>query len=429
MTMTDRKQAPKIYSPQEFEYKLQSISAEKLDNGIPFYSLTDSLEPVLQLELVFDAGLWYESKKAISQATAALLKSGTSKLTSFQINETFEQYGASVKFSSGTDWASVTISCLTRHLPEILPLVYELLTDTMFPQSEIDIYVQNSKQKLSVQLLKTEFIANRKIDEYIFGFDHPYGKYLFADDYDAIRREDLLSHVQTHYTSKNCRIFLAGMFSENDKKLINRHFGSTAWNSQAASEEPVYTIHSEPERKHRIAHDETSVQGSIRMGRPFPLKTHPDFVPMVMLNTLFGGYFGSRLMSNIREEKGYTYGIHSMLLNQKNESAFLITTEAGRDVCELAVTEIYKEMELLKNELVSDEELDLVKNYLLGSILGGLDGSFHIMQRWKGLILNGFTEERFYNNIRIYKTITPADIQALAQKYFNEKDYYELVVA
>ncbi len=425
----DRKTSPTIYSPQEFKYILPAISSEKLDNGIPIFSLTDSVEPVLQLSMVFDAGLWFETKNAISQATAALLKSGTSKLNSFQINDTFEQYGASVKISTDADWSTVTISCLTKHLSKILPLVYELLTDTLFPQSEIDIYVQNSKQKLSVQLLKSEFIANRKIDEYIFGFQHPYGKYLYAGDYDAIRQEDLAAHLKNTYSSKNCRMFLAGMFSQSDKDLINQYFGSSDWNSQEIQVMPSFCIEPEMVKKHRISHDEKSVQGSIRMAAPFPPKSHPDFVPMIMLNTLFGGYFGSRLMSNIREEKGYTYGIHSLLLNQKNESAFMITTEAGKDVCELAIQEIYKEMDLLKTQLVDDEELDLVKNYLLGSILGGLDGSFHIIQRWKGLILNGFTEERFYNNIAIYKSITPLQIQALAQKYFDESTFYELVVA
>lgn len=424
----NRAQAPKIYSPQEFEYILKPVSTDTLDNGIPFYSLTDSIEPVLQLELVFNAGLWFEQKKAIAQATAALLKSGTSRLNSFQINETFEQYGASVKVSSGPDWASITVSCLTRHLQQVLPVVYEMLTDTQFPQSEIDIYVQNSKQKLSVQLLKSEFIANRKIDEYLFGFDHPYGKYLFAEDYDAIQQQDLKQHVSQLYSSGNCTLFMAGMFSEEDKKLINHIFGSQAWNQQQKVPLPVYEVQPETEKKHRILHDEKSVQGSIRLARPFPQKTHPDFVPMIMLNTLFGGYFGSRLMSNIREEKGYTYGIHSMMLNQKYDGAFMISTEAGKDVCEAAVQEIYKEMNILKNELVDEEELNLVKNYLLGSILGGLDGSFHIIQRWKGLILNGFTQERFYNNIEIYKSITPAQLQSLAQKYFDESAFYELIV-
>jgi predicted Zn-dependent peptidase len=221
---------------------------------------------------------------------------------------------------------------------------------------------------------------------------------------------------------------MAGMFSEEDKKLINQIFGSQAWNQQEKVQLPVYEVQPETEKKHRILHDDKSVQGSIRLARPFPQKTHPDFVPMIMLNTLFGGYFGSRLMSNIREEKGYTYGIHSMMLNQKYDGAFMISTEAGKDVCEAAVQEIYKEMNILKNELVDEEELNLVKNYLLGSILGGLDGSFHIIQRWKGLILNGFTQERFYNNIEIYKSITPAQLQLLAQKYFDESAFYELIV-
>ncbi len=428
MLTADRSQAPKIYSPQEFTYLLKDIDTDVLDNGIPLYSISDSIEPVLQLELVFEAGMWFESKNGIAQATAALLKSGTSRLNSFEINEAFEQYGASVKVSSGPDWASLSISCLTRHLSKLLPIAFELLTDTIFPQSEIDIYVQNAKQKLSVQLLKTEFLANRKIDEYVFGFSHPYGKYLFANDFDAIQQSDLLQYVKQFYTSANCKMFLAGMFGEADKKMINAYFGQKAWNTREPLAVPVFSPQPAAEKKYRISHDENSVQGSVRLSRIFPEKTHPDFVPMIMLNTLFGGYFGSRLMSNIREEKGYTYGIHSMLLNQRFHGALLISTEAGRDVCEATVSEIYKEMDILKNEPADNEELDLVKNYLLGSILGGLDGSFHIMQRWKSLILNGFTAERFYNNIEIYKSITAAELQTLAQKYFNRDDFYELIV-
>jgi predicted Zn-dependent peptidase len=149
---------------------------------------------------------------------------------------------------------------------------------------------------------------------------------------------------------------------------------------------------------------------------------------MIVLNTILGGYFGSRLMSNIREDKGYTYGIHSYMYNQVNQSAYLITTEAGKDVCEAAIKEIYYEMDVLKNELVDAEELELVKNYLLGTILGDLDGAFQIMQRWKSLILNGFTKERFNKNIDLYKHITPEQLQALANKYYQQENFYELVV-
>jgi predicted Zn-dependent peptidase len=149
---------------------------------------------------------------------------------------------------------------------------------------------------------------------------------------------------------------------------------------------------------------------------------------MIVLNTLFGGYFGSRLMSNIREEKGYTYGIHSYLYNHLHAGAIMISTEAGKDVAEATVQEVYHEMQLLRDEVVSEDELMLVKNYLLGSILGDLDGSFQIIQRWKNLILNGFTEERFYKNIQIYKHITAEELQVLARKYYQPERFYELIV-
>lgn len=400
----------------------------QLDNGIPLHFIADHLQPVLQLELVFPAGLWYEQQNGIAQATAGLLKSGTSRLTSFQINDAFEQFGASVKAGAGTDWASLSVSCLTKHLPKVLPLVAELLTDTQFPQSEIDLYIQNAKQRLSVQLKKGDFIANRKIDEYLFGLSHPYGRYLQYEDYEAIRQEQLSHHLRSCYSSSNCRLFLAGSFGETERGLINEVFGKQAWNSGQTQSEPVFTLHPEAEKKHRIVNEESSVQGAIRLASHFPDKHHPDFSPMIVLNTLFGGYFGSRLMSNIREEKGYTYGIHSYLYSHRQCSAYLISTEAGRDVCEAAVAEVYKEMDLLRNQAVDAEELQLVKNYLLGNLLGDLDGSFQNIQRWKNLLLNDFTEERFHKNIQIYKSIQPEQLQELAQKYLRPEWFYDLIV-
>lgn len=426
--MLDRAQAPKIFSPVEFEFPLMDCQTKILDNGIHIHYVTDSIEPVLQLELVFQAGSWYEPQAAIAQATAALLKSGTHTKTSYQINETFEQYGVSVRAQAGVDWASITVSCLTKHLAKVLPLLAELLTETIFPQAEIDIYIQNAKQRLAVQLLKSDFVANRFIDEYIFGIQHPYGKYLGAPDYEAITQEALKAYLNQYFSSSNCKAFLAGYFQESDLEIINTYLGKQTWNSTAAIQEPIHEVISATEKKYRISNDPNGVQGSIRVASHFPDKHHPDFVPMFILNTLFGGYFGSRLMSNIREDKGYTYGIHSFMYNHKKAGAYMITTEAGKEVCEATIEEIYKEMELLKNELVSEEELMLVKNYLLGSILGDLDGSFQIIQRWKNLILNGFGKERFYSNIQVYKTITAQDLQQLAQKYYRRENFYELVV-
>ena len=164
------------------------------------------------------------------------------------------------------------------------------------------------------------------------------------------------------------------------------------------------------------------------MAANFPNRHHPDFLKAQVLNNVFGGFFGSRLMSNIREEKGYTYGIYSYLENHIQQSAWVISTEAGRDVCEATVTEVYKEMEILRSEEVDEEELLLVRNYMMGSILGDLDGPFHIINRWKNIILNGLTEDYFYRQINTIKTVTAEELQRLANQYLVPENFYELVV-
>jgi predicted Zn-dependent peptidase len=149
---------------------------------------------------------------------------------------------------------------------------------------------------------------------------------------------------------------------------------------------------------------------------------------VIVLNTLFGGFFGSRLMSNIREEKGYTYGIYSYLQNHTQQSAWLISTEAGKDVCEATIEEVYKEMKLLRDTPADEEEMSLVRNYMIGGILGDLDGPFHIMAKWKNIILNGLDESYFYDSVKAIKETPAEELQALAQKYLSPGKFYELVV-
>jgi len=182
------------------------------------------------------------------------------------------------------------------------------------------------------------------------------------------------------------------------------------------------------EKKYRLNNDPNGVQGAIRIARPFPNRHHPDFLKVQVLNSLFGGFFGSRLMANIREDKGYTYGIHSYLQNHIQQSAWMISTEAGRHVAEATITEVYKEMERLCNEPVDEEELHLVRNYMMGSILGDLDGPFQIIARWKNYVLNNLTEAYFYKNLETIKTITAEELTELAKKYFIKEEFYQLTV-
>lgn len=423
----DRKIAPPIHDAVEFDYDLPPIQETRLKNGLPLYWLNAGVQDVVEINWVFPAGLWQEQKPAVAMATAGLLKNGTSKHTAPQIHEALEFYGASLKVSTGNDFAVVILHTLTKHLAALLPMIYEVLTEAIFPEEELRIHKQNSIQRLLVSEKQCEFIANQRIDALLFGEAHPYGRFSKKEKIEAVTREDLQLFYRNNFAMSGVKMFMAGNVGAEEVSLLDDVFGGNII-TLSTSTEQTFAAPAPAERIQRINNDPNGVQGAIRIARQFPNRHHPDFAPMVVLNTLFGGYFGSRLMSNIREEKGYTYGIYSSLAPFQHGGSLTIHTEVGRDVIEPAVREIYHEMRLLCEEQADEEELLLVKNYLLGNLLGDLDGPFSILQRWRTLILNGLTVEHFNRNVQIYKNITTEQLQELAQRYYNTDDYYEVVV-
>lgn len=427
--MTNRTIAPKIIDPIEFDLHLKPYEKITLNNGVEVYAIDAGAEEVLQIEWVFFAGNWYEQQNMIAATTNFLIKNGTSSKTAFQVNEHFEYYGAYLNRGCYNETSTITLHCLNKHIENLLPVVQELISDAVFPEEELQLYKQNNKQRLAVNLKKCDFVANRHIDEYLFGIEHPYGKYSSAQAYDAVQREQLKSFYHQFYSNGKCILFVAGKIPGNLFELLNKYFGHLPLNqaSLPAVHHPIKAAE-KVGMPIRITNDADGVQGAVRVARPFPNRHHPDFLKTQVLNILFGGFFGSRLMNNIREDKGYTYGIHSYLQNHMQASAWMISTEAGKDVCDATVKEVYKEMKALREKLVDDEELLLVKNFMMGSILGDLDGPFHIIGRWKNIILNNLDENYFYNSIKTIKSITPAELQELANKYLQPKDFYELVV-
>lgn len=423
--MPERKQAPVIVDAVNFQLHLKPYQKIVLKNGVEVYAVDAGAEEVMSLEWVFFAGNCFEEQNLVAATTNFLLRNGTSSKTAFQINEHFEYYGSYLNRACYNETSTISLHCLTKHVGELLPVVKELITDSTMPQDELDTYRQNMKQRLKVNLKKSDFVAGRLIDTYLYGAKHPYGKYSNAEDFDALNREQLLEFYKKYYQQGKLIMFVAGKLPANLEQLLNQHFGdlpgSPVQITTTAAEQAT-------EKKYRITNDAEGVQGSVRIARPFPNRHHPDFLKVQVLNVLFGGFFGSRLMSNIREDKGYTYGIHSFLHNHVQQSAWIISTEAGKDVCEATIAEVYKEMKDLRENLVDEEELLLVRNFMMGSILGDLDGPFQIIGRWKNFILNNLTGQYFYDSINTIKTISAEEIQQLAQKYLNPEEFYELVV-
>ena len=425
--MLNRSKAPHIKDAVAYNITLKKPDVYKLDNGVDVYNVQAGTEEVVQIEWVFRAGNWFEEQKLVASAANFLIKNGTRNKSAYEINEFVDFYGAYLNRSCYNETAVVSLHCLSKQLEHILPLVQEILVDAILPEEELLIYKQNMKQRLAVNLKKCDFIAGRKIDALLFGDHHPYGVYSEMNDYDALQQHALADYYNVFYKNGHCTIFSAGILPSNYQQLLNKCFGSLPFN-KTATKEISHAILPSSQKKWNILNDEEGVQGAIRIARACPLPTDPVFPKLQVLNVLFGGFFGSRLMTNIREDKGYTYGIYSYLMNHIHASAILISTEAGRDVCEATVKEVYHEMEQLRMHEVGKEELLLVKNYLIGTLLGDLDGPFHIIGRWKNLILHGMNESHFNYYVDVIKSIESKELKQLAEEYLHPADFYELVV-
>ncbi|MFI5152733.1 MAG: M16 family metallopeptidase [Chitinophagales bacterium] len=429
MLTIDRKIPPKIIDAAEFHLKLPAYQKHVLNNAVEVFAIDLGTQETLMVNMIFYAGNWYEEKKLVASAANYLLKNGTSKKNAFAINEHFEYYGSFLNRSCQNETAEITLHCLNKHISELLPVIAELITDSTIPEDELEIFKKNMQQRLQVSLLKNDFVAGRLIEAYLFGDQHPYGKYAALEDYAALQQEETFSFYKKYYQQGCCAIFIAGKLPANIIRELDDHIGSLPLKSLAEMKSNIqHTVAPSAQKKQAITNDPNGVQGAIRIARNFPNRHHPDFQKVQILNNIFGGFFGSRLMGNIREDKGYTYGIYSYILNQIQETAWMISTEAGTEVCEATIREVYKEMERLCKEPVGPDELQTTRNFMIGTILGDLDGPFQVAGRWKNIVLNGLDENYFYSGISLIKTISSEELMALANKWLRPEAFYELVV-
>jgi predicted Zn-dependent peptidase len=426
--MLNRKTAPVITDAVKFELSLPPSRQFTLQNGVDVYMVDMGTVDTLMLNFVFYAGNNYEQRNPEAAAANYMLKSGTSKKNAFEINEYFEYYGAYLNRSAGHETAEISLHCMKKHFSELTPVIAELIADSIFPDEELEIYKRNMQQRLQVNLRKNDYVAGRLIDSYLFGKEHPYGRYSSPEDYQALNTASLKEFYKKYYQHGRCVIFVAGPLPENIQQDIEKNFGHLPLTGSGRPDDRSGAILPATEKKYRITNDPDSVQGAIRMARNFPNRHHPDFQKMQVLNNVFGGFFGSRLMSNIREDKGYTYGIHAYLANLIQDSALMISTEAGRDVTEETIAEVYKEMKRICDEPIPEEELLTSKNFMIGTLLGDLDGPFQVCGRWKSLVLNGLSADYFYRGIETIRNIKPQELQELANKYLVAADFYELAV-
>lgn len=423
MQTLDRKSQPKSYNIDKI--KFENPTKLVLDNNVPIYYFNKSDQEILKIDFVFNAGTKYQEKPLISTLTNSLLKEGTKLYTSKQISEKIDFYGAYLQTSTSKDNAIISVYCLNKNLKYLLPIIAEVIKNPIFDKNELKLTAHKLKQRFILDSNKVNVIAAREFANKIFGKNHPYSYNVELNDFDNVKSEQLFSFYNRLYNVNNLKIIIAGNVNDEVIRSLSDNF-SDKWNKNNITEYKKIQVKS-VKKKFNLIKKEDTVQTSMRIGKILINRTSADYKPMLVVNTILGGYFGSRLMTNIREDKGYTYGIDSSVVSLADEGYFVISSEVGKDVCKKAIKEVYNEINKLKKELVSKEELNLVKNYMLGTILKSFDGVFSTSNNFISLMANNL-DFKYYNElIQTIKNINENEIIDLTNKYFETDKFIEVV--
>jgi predicted Zn-dependent peptidase len=409
--MLDRTTAPPIQPLARVT--LPTVDVVQLPSGARLHVLANDAQPVVRLQVVFRAGKIAEPQPGLASLTARMLLEGTTTRTARQIADEVAFYGASLECDAGFDRSTLTLYCLTRHLPTLLPLVVDVLSNPAFPAAELEQLKTRTIQNVRVERKKTSYLASERFNELVFGPATAYGRVFDSAAYQALTADSAQAFHQAAYAFSNAEIFLCGDVAA-EREMVAAAFGAPHSGNTSAPvvAEPVASTGS-PDRVAVPG----SLQASIRMGRHWPAPTHPDTHRLKLLVNVFGGYFGSRLMRNIREDKGLTYGIYASVAPREFGTSLVIGTDVKGESADFAVSEIEMEMRRLQEELISAEELETVKSYILGKFANELSTVFEQCDKYKTLVFLNLPADYYTQFVQQTEAADAETLRTLAKEY------------
>ena len=419
--MIDRKKTlayQEIHMPHFIEPQKHS-----LQNGLELFLLEGGDQELCCVELVFEAGSKRQQKTLQAGLCHALLLEGTQNKKSAEIHEELDFYGAYTQLDINSDRASVSLYTMNKYFAEVLPIFVDAIRGAIFPEDMFQIALQQKKQSYAINTEKVDFLARKDFFKSIFP-KHPYGASAELADYDNIDVSDLRAFSKDFFQTSKLKVYLAGQLPTDGLELLNEQLGD--WTLSSKDFDPIELSASKAEKIY--TERDGALQSAIRIGRRTFNNHHEDYLQLKFLSVILGGYFGSRLMTNLREDKGLTYGIGAMMMGQEESGYFAIATEVNADSTKAALTEIYKELHRLREDLIPEEELHLVKNYVMGQLLKMADGPFSQVSILKNMHIQGFGFEFYDAYNEMLNNLDAEKLRAIAQKYLQEKDLTEVVV-
>ena len=420
--MLDRTTPPPI---QSTSFAFRKPAEHVLGNGIPLYVIEASGLDAVRIDFAFSAGQWQQARKLQALFACRMLREGCRGYTAAEFAEQLDYYGAWLELSVAMNRSFVTLYTLKKHFAATLELVQRMLTEPSYSEEQFRIVCANNKAQLMVNLQKGDVLAMRALRRSIYGDAHPCGMNVVPEDYDTLQVSDVVDFHHRYYGSHTCQIYLSGDVDEILLGHVERLFGRDAWGSgKKVKSEKLKVKNKEldctqSENNSSLLTLPNAVQDSIRMGCLLMDVNHPDYLAMRVLTTVLGGYFGSRLMKNIREEKGYTYHIGADLVTNTPEVMFLVHCEAQAGKAQEVISEVYREMLRLHTEPISDDELRMVRNYMTGEICRNYESAFSLADAYIFINHLGLPLTHLEQTIEAIHTTDAKRLQQLAQQYLR----------
>jgi zinc protease len=414
--------------PEICQVELKKIPEAELfilRNSIPVYLIDAGTEDLMRVEFIFDAGQMKEDFPLVASSTNAMLLEGSSHYSAKEINNTFDFYGAFIYPFIQKDSSGVTVFFLNKHIDKILDLCFEVMFRPLFPEDELNNLLKKRVQSYQMNRKKVQNLATDKFFESVFGLYHPYGKQISPSDFENVTTPMLQKFHKDFYKQGKMAIIVSGKIHRDSKTLLNSIFGEHSLENKSSFKNG-FEIKGNKTRR-AFVEKKDALQSAIRIGSATINKKHEDYKGLIILDTILGGYFGSRLMKNIREEKGYTYGISSSLMSLNQSGYKVIATEVGKKYTGKTLDEIYKEIRLLQTKPVEPDELQVAKSYLAGEMVRMFDGPFALAESFRAVWEFGLDNNYYYDLAEKIKTIGPDEIISLAKAYYNIEDLYEII--
>lgn len=413
----NRTLAPELGALQHIELIQPEIYAAP--SGLPIHLIRNLPNDVFHVHIEFGAGKMQQSKPLVSSYSADLLFSGTATRSQLEIQEMLDLHGAFVNVEAGINRSSLHVYGLLNHFDATLKIVQDVLQNAAYPESVFELHRKASWQSHRINMEKNTYLARREFLKALYP-NSPIGTVADDADFESISADDCKQFYAQHLTKNIDQINVVGALSNPQIELLSELFGER-YNKQE-DKNPIDFIN---EPLQLYIERPKAMQSTIRIGRVLFSPQHEDYFEFDILETILGGYFGSRLMQNLREDKGYTYGVGSGITAYENTGYFFISTEVGKEHKDAAIEAIKHEINRLREEEIGLDELKLAQAYIQGQILKSTDGAFAQMSQFLFAKRFDLPQNHLNNFLETLNTITPKRLQELAVKYL---DWEKMVV-